>query len=158
MKMKIYLVVSAKGVYREKIEKAFTNKEQAQSYADELNMIHHHKEIIPYEKWLEIEKAYYKYYDEVIDKFCRENNIPTQEEMQSLKVYRTEKQIRQIGEVCDKLNAEEYSWWENYIVKNTEYTKKDYEETVEYHRHLNDQWKDARIEEVELIKDYQENE
>jgi len=154
--IKAYLVITSKGredYYREHIERGFDNIESAYSFAEEFDNSHKLEERIPFSVWGEIEEAYYDYYDKAIENFCKDNNIPTQDEIQSTLVSRTEEQYRMVSNFVDKLNPEADDWCKNYLKEKYkgEYTDEDWDKTMEFHDLQYDSWNKSKIKEVEIV-------
>lgn len=157
----IYAVISSKGTYdsyHEWVEKCFTNMDDAAEYARTIDASHKYESRIPDNVIDEIEEHWYDdIYDPEITKFCRDNDIPTQEDMSDVPVWmchRTEKQNKMVAEFADKIEEQYDEWCIKYLTEHyPKYTEQDYQDYLEAVDHSWDEWHDCKIKELELVID-----
>lgn len=157
----IYAVISSKGTYdsyHEWVEKCFTNMDDAVEYARIIDASHTYESRIPDKVFDDIEEHWYDdVYDPQIEKFCRDNDIPTQEDMSDVPEWmcsRTEKQNKMVVEFADKIEEQYDDWCIKYLTEHyPEYTEQDYRDYLEAVDHAYDEWHDCKIKELELAID-----
>lgn len=156
--IKIYAVVSSKGSYDdycEWVEKCFTNKDEAYTFAKEVNMSHIYESVIPKEIIDEIDEHYWDYRDKEVNNFCKIHNIPNIEELQDCHlINRTEEQQESVQQFCNELDEHYDEWCIKYLTEHyPEYTEQDYWDYIEAVDHAWDDWHDCKIKEFELVVD-----
>ena len=159
--IKIYAVVSSQGSYDdycECVEKCFTNIADAEKYAREIDESHEYKSRVTDDMYVDIEEHWYDdMHDPQLEKFCRDNGIPTMEEMSDIPGWmcgRTEEQTRMIREFLDKIEEQHDEWCIKYLTEHyPEYTEQDYWDYMDALEHAYDDWHDCEIREFELVVD-----
>lgn len=157
--MTIYAVVSSKGSYdsyHEWIEKCFTDKIEAMLHARHVDETHRYESRIPDDVMDEVEEHWYdEVYDPKLEKFCRDNDIPTQEDMSDVPEWmcsRTEEQNKMVSEYVDEIETDYDHWCIKYLAEHhPEYTEQDYWDYIEAVEHSFDDWHDCKIRELELV-------
>lgn len=159
--VKIYAVVSSQGSYDdycECVEKCFTNIADAEKYARDVDASHEYKSRVTDDMYVDIEEHWYDdMHDPQFEKFCRDNDIPTMEEMSDIPdrmCGRTEEQTRMIREFLDQIEEQHDEWCIKYLTKHyPEYTEQDYWDYMDALEHAYDDWHDCEIREFELVVD-----
>ena len=159
--IKIYAVMSSKGSYDdycEWVEKCFTNKDAATEHARAIDESQVYKSRIPDNVYDEVENHWYDdVYDPAITKFCRDNNIPTQEDMNDVPEWmcnRTEEQKKMLLEFADNVEQQYDEWCIKYLTEHyPKYTEQDYWDYLDAVSHAWDEWHDCTIKELELVVD-----
>lgn len=159
--IKIYAVVSSQGSYDdycERVEKCFTNITDAEKYAKEIDASHEYKSRVTDDMYVDIEEHWYDdMHDPQLEKFCRDNDIPTMEEMSDIPGRmrgRTEEQTIMIREFLDKIEEQHDEWCIKYLTEHyPEYTEQDYWDYMDVLEHAYDDWHDCEIREFELVVD-----
>lgn len=157
--IKIYAVMSSKGTYddyHEWVEKCFTSMDDAAVYARAIDASHVYESRIPDKVFDDVEEHWCDdVYDPQIEKFCREHNIPTQEDMSDVPewmCHRTEEQNKMVVEFADKIEKQYDEWCIKYLTEHyPEYTEQDYWDYLEAVDHAYDEWHDCKIKELELV-------
>ena len=157
----IYAVMSSKGTYddyHEWVEKCFTNIEDAVAHARVIDESHVYESRVPDKVMDEVEDHWYEdVYDPQIEKFCREHDIPTQEDMSDVPEWmcsRTEEQNKMVAEFADKIEEQYDEWCIKYLTEHyPEYTEQDYWDYLEAVDNAWDEWHDCKIKELELVID-----
>ncbi|MBO6271799.1 hypothetical protein J6O48_03350 [bacterium] len=155
----IYAVISSQGSYDdycEYIEKCFTNKDEAYTFAKEVDMSHIYESVIPEEIIDEIDEHYWDYRDKEVKNFCEIHNIPNIEELQDCHlINRTEEQQKSVQQFCNELDEHYDDWCKEYLMTHYDgkYTANDYNKHIEYIDHKYDDWHDCMIKELELVVD-----
>jgi len=159
--IKIYAVMSSKGTYddyHEWVEKCFTNNIDAMLYARSIDESRIYESRIPDEVFDDVEDHWYDdIYDTQIKKFCKDNDIPTQEDMSDVPVWmcsRTEEQNKMVVEFADKIDEQYDEWCIKYLTEHyPEYTEQDWYDYLKAADHAYDEWHDCKIKELELVID-----
>ena len=159
--IKIYAVVSSQGSYDdycECVEKCFTNIADAEKYAREIDESHEYKSRVTDDMYVDIEEHWYDdMHDPQLEKFCRDHDIPTMEEMSDIPGWmcgRTEEQTRMIREFLDEIEEQHDEWCIKYLTEHyPEYTEQDYWDYMDVLEHAYDDWHDCEIREFELVVD-----
>lgn len=153
--------MSSKGIYDdycEWVEKCFTNKDAATEYARVIDESHIYASRITDEVYNDIENHWYDdVYNPAVAKFCKDNNIPTQDDIHDAIEYmcsRTEEQKKMIYEFNDNIEQQYDEWCIKYLTEHyPEYTEQDYWDYLEAVDHAWEEWHDCRIKELELVVD-----
>lgn len=159
--IKIYAVVSSQGSYDdycECVEKCFTNIADAEEYARVIDESHEYKSRVTDDMYVDIEGHWYDdMHDPAITKFCRDNGIPTIEELTDTYEWHgghTKEQNRMIREFLDKIEEQHDEWCIKYLTEHyPEYTEQDYWDYMDALEHAYDDWHDCEIREFELVVD-----
>lgn len=159
--IKIYAVMSSKGTYdsyHKWVEKCFTNIDDAAEYAKIIDESHRYESRIPDKVFDDIENHWHNdIYNPEITKFCKDNDIPTQNDINDVPewmCHRTEKQNKMVMEFADKIEWQYDEWCIKYLTEHyPEYTTQDYWDYRNAVEHSWDEWHDCEIEELELVID-----
>lgn len=155
----IYAVISSKGTYDDYahwVEKCFTDMDDAAAYARAIDESHVYESRVPDKVMDDVEDHWYDdVYDPQIERFCREHDIPTQEDMSDVPEWmcsRTEEQNKMVVEFADKIEQDYDNWCIKYLTEHyPEYTEKDYWDYIESVAHAFDEWHDCEIKEFDLV-------
>jgi hypothetical protein len=138
---KIYLVVSSRGDYedfREKVERAFRNKKEAQMYCIEVDKSHEYEEVYEEVVWNDILNDFDKIMEKEEDKFT--NNIPYE--------LNSEDWLKREDEILNLMYEELLSILHKRGL--TDATIEDVKKQMEYDNHKYDAYHKCRIKEIEL--------
>lgn len=157
--VKIYAVISSRGLYedyQEDVEKCFTNLDDAVEYARNIDESHRFESPIPNKISDDVEEHWYDdVYDPQIEKFCREHDIPTQEDMSDVPSWmcsRTAEQNIMVAEFANEIEQDYDDWCIKYLTEHyPEYTEKDWYKMLEATDHMYDRWHECEVKELELV-------
>lgn len=147
--MKIFAVISSQGSYEdyfEKLEKCFTDVDEACEYARFLDNSRDFEQVVPEEIWDEAEEAADDLWEIQLRDFCKKHNILGIEE-------RTEEQRVLLRQETDRLNSEIDENIYLYLEKKYpgKYSREDVNETQNYLKNRYIEYHPTVIREVELV-------